>query len=98
MSVQYVIQANSVIDYMVIFTPSEFAFLRYNPQAAQKYQVVSFTVFGTEIPIIQSNPVNEKASRQDLLDFLQEAKPSLFPSNTILIKYQVDVDISMNGY
>lgn len=91
-------QAYSIIDYMVIFTPSEFAFLRYNPTATQKYQITSYTVFGTNISITGNNPNNVGVSRQSLIDFLQGAKPSLFTSSSILIKYQVEVDSSMNSY
>jgi hypothetical protein len=83
---------------MVIFTPSEFAFLRYNPTTTQKYYITSYTVFGTSISIVGSNPMNAEASRQSLIDFLQGAKPSLFTSKSILIRYQVEVDVSMNEY
>ena len=94
MSVQYVLQSYSVIDYMVIFTPSEFAFLHYDPQASQKYQITSFTVFGTSIAVNGNIPVNQTASRKSLINFLQGAKPSLFTSSSVLIKYQVELDIS----
>ena len=63
MSVQFVVQPQSVIDYMVIFTPSEYAFLRYDPQGLQKYKIISFTVFGTNISVGGGNPVNSKVSR-----------------------------------
>jgi hypothetical protein len=93
-------QGNQIIDYMVIFTTAEYAFLRYDPSnASGKYIVASYTAFGVQMPVTGVNASSQvETGRDEMMAFLKKAKPSLFTNSSILIKYEVEPDPSMNAY
>lgn len=99
-SVQYVVLGNSIIDYLVIFTPSEYTYLRYDPNSSSgsSYEITAYTVFGVDIPVTGLAVPVAPVGRDIVFNFLQTTKPSLFSASSILIKYSAELDTNSNGY
>lgn len=105
-SVQYVVNPNQTIDYMVIYTSVQYTYLRTNLYYNNAYQILSYTAFGLQIPI---NPTQLPSSnRSAIISFLQTSKSSLF-GTMILLKmasqlqsnnniYEVDILTSFGTY
>lgn len=82
--------APPAIDYMVIFTHEEYAYLRYDPNnLVSQSSILNFVSFGGNVPISSSSTGPASSDRATVLDFLGEANPSLFGIN-VVIKYEVD--------
>ena len=60
-----------VIDYMVIFTHEEYAFLKYDPTHPDgSYHIVSFTSFGVTINVEAGATAITDSDRGSVLDFI----------------------------
>ena len=88
----------SVIDYLVIFTQDEVAYLQYNPSdIVNKNKIKSFTSFGVNIPLTGTSLAPILSTRDVVLTYLKQIKPSLF-TTYIVVKYHSETNYDKNNY
>lgn len=81
-SVQYVVNADQSIDYLVIFTTQEYAYLRYSLFPSASPSILSYTVFDQNITL---TPLHDDDPKRDtVLTFLADKEPSLFSKFVIV--------------
>ena len=81
-SVQYVVNADQSIDYLVVFTTQEYAYLRYSLFPSPSTSILSYTVFDQNITLTPLH--DDDPSRETVLTFLADKEPSLFSKVVII--------------
>ena len=90
-SVQYVVNPDNSIDYLVIYNTVEYAFLRYYPTS---YQILSYTAYNINVTV--TIPPAQTPQRTEVLTFLQTQKPTLF-TTTVPVKFAPELSIDRDG-
>lgn len=91
-SVQYVVNPDFSIDYMVVYNTAEYAFLKYTSSSSQ---IMSYTAYNINVTL--AVPPSQTPVRSAVLSFLQTSKPTLF-GTIVPVRISPQLNLLDDGY